>query len=565
MLKDCIEIFEKEIEEYKKNNPSGDEISFITDDYALTAGTYYLLDLETGEIKETLEVDKNSTDKSSLYEKFAKMEYLSMYMDSNKAIADKNIFSNNIYSFIAKKENVAEKITDEVIDGYYNKILTFTQNSDTDKKKLYIAYEEENGATNVENAEKAKTAIKKFVAQFDAGSSKGRLAVFFDVDLSEYEKEGYRYIVANVYNTNEYNYQKQSEIFGLPNNNMGLNSDKPYLKNKSRINDLPYALSQEDVMLQKLFFDDLSNKVKHSKSLIKNDNKTQANYYMHLTTDNGEAIIDDYSIIFNNEKFEIHQNNYLNNNYEYQYIAKNKNELIEDIDKFLYNFNLKKHLYKSEIDIKKYPRLTQNLKQSNKAWGDWFYKNNDKPIKAVLNKIFISRILDTLVEPPKEFSSFYQITDLATLRFNIFYSIKNYLRKDTEAMIDEFKQIYDKIKEKINSDETKNFENDKEAFFAMGQLEYYFIYKKKNAQTHDDAIPFLTSVYSKNAKNEIFKLFKIRSYDIPLNWKNFNNLYAMIQEYDYPKKMDKESVLAGYLHSCILLENTEKEDANNIK
>lgn len=39
MLKDCLEIFEKEIEHYKKINLNGDEISFITDNYSLTTGT----------------------------------------------------------------------------------------------------------------------------------------------------------------------------------------------------------------------------------------------------------------------------------------------------------------------------------------------------------------------------------------------------------------------------------------------------------------------------------------------------------------------------------------------
>ena len=48
MLKDCIEIFEKEIEEYKETNPNGDEISFITDDYALTAGKDFFFCIENG-------------------------------------------------------------------------------------------------------------------------------------------------------------------------------------------------------------------------------------------------------------------------------------------------------------------------------------------------------------------------------------------------------------------------------------------------------------------------------------------------------------------------------------
>lgn len=284
MLEDCIVIFKKELDEYRKQHQEDGEISFITDGYALTSGTYYLLDLETGAEKEKLNVDKNLTNKSSLYEKFAKMEYLSMYMDSNKPVADKKIFSNNIYSFIVKKKSVAKEaknakkdedakkekeiITEENIDEYYNKILKFAENSDAGKRKLYALYEKEHGATNSDNAEKAKEAVKDFLAKLDVKASDERLAIFFDVDFSEYKKEGNRYIEANIYNSNKYNYQKQSEIFGLPNNNMGLNVKKPYLENKSRKNTLPCALSQRGVMLQKLFFDYLLNLYSEKKQNI---------------------------------------------------------------------------------------------------------------------------------------------------------------------------------------------------------------------------------------------------------------------------------------------------------
>lgn len=80
-----------------------------------------MLNIETRDVLEQLEVDKNTDKTTDLYRKFAKLEYLSMYMDSNKAVADKNIFSNNIYSFIVKKENVSEKITEAVIEEYYDK------------------------------------------------------------------------------------------------------------------------------------------------------------------------------------------------------------------------------------------------------------------------------------------------------------------------------------------------------------------------------------------------------------------------------------------------------------
>lgn len=569
MLKDCIEIFEKEIEKYKLQNPDGDEISFITDNYSLTAGTYYLLDIETGEVKETLEVgksdDNNTTD---LYRKFAKLEYVSMYIDSNKAVGDKNIFSNNIYSFIVKKENITEKINDDIIEGYFTKIIQFKETTDSDKKKLYIEYEKQHGKTDSSLAEKSQTAVKNFFKTYNPENQKGRLALFFDVDFEEYKKESNRYLLANIYNANKYNYIKNNLIFGLSNNNMGLNEKKTYLKNKSRKSELPYAVSQTNIMLQKLFFDDIKNKIRQkenniTKTSVEAQNQT-VNYYMHLISENGEPIIDDYSLISNNEEVYIRQNNYLNNKDNYEYENVSKIRFFDEINKHLYNFKLKNNIYKKDIEDKKYPRLAQNIKRSNSAWGDWLFKNNEEPIKAILNEVCISRVLDTFIEPDDK-QNWNILSNIAALRFNIFYSLKNhFLEKEIKEMSDEneFMQIYNKLKEKINSNTTQTFENNKEAFFAMGQIEYYLIYKQKEPK-HDEAIPFLTSFYSKKAKNEILKLFRIRAYDIPMKWLQFNNLYAMIQEYNYPKKFEIENVLAGYLHNCVLLENNSKNTNND--
>ena len=110
--------------------------------------------------------------------------------------------------------------------------------------------------------------------------------------------------------------------------------------------------------------------------------------------------------------------------------------------------------------------------------------------------------------------------------------------------------------------ETLRFDTDEEAFFGMGQIAYFLMCKTKSKIKHDVAVPFLTSVYSESAKNEIFKLFVVKSYDIPLKWNKFNNLYAMVQEYRYPKKMNFECVFAGFLHNNFLLlkNNIEKNE-----
>ena len=72
-------------------------------------------------------------------------------------------FSNNIFSFIVKKENIEEKITESIIDGYYSKILKFSEIQIQIKRKLYIDYETKYGKTDNTLADKAKDKIKQFI------------------------------------------------------------------------------------------------------------------------------------------------------------------------------------------------------------------------------------------------------------------------------------------------------------------------------------------------------------------------------------------------------------------
>lgn len=591
MLKDCIEIFEKEIEGYKETNSNGDEISFITDDYALTAGTYYLLDIETGEVKETLDVDKNSP-KDSLYNKIAIMYYLSDRYNADKSILSKTgkkIASNNIYSFIIPQpkkffELGDEMIFDKLIPNYYSCMEKYT---DKKKQKCREKFELEAGNVSVEDLQKTKKVVIDFLKNFPNKDANKRIGIFFDVNIDYYKKENRRYYSAYIYNKNDYNYFKHSgnEIIqvGLPDNNMGLNDDKPYLENKTRKKEifskkcLPVALNQEDVEKQKLYFDHLSNKSKAKcyyivkEKIDKSKSIKETDFYMNINIDNdGITYINDYYIITNDtSKKYISINNYIeNSNEKYNYEPKNLQTLLSDVDRILYEYKLKDNLYNinsKDSYFKDKPKLVSSIRDSNYAWINLFYKNNYKPLNAIFNKI-LSRVLDTFIEPPKKIdkTDFKILRSIAILRFNLIYSIKNYiLEKENKEMskLSVFPDLYEKIKDKISQNETAQFDDDKEAFFAMGQIAYYLMSKSKDkTSNHDVAIPFLTSIYSNNAKNEIFKLFRIRSYSIPLKWNKFKNLYAMVQEYNYPEKMDIESVLAGYLHNSLFWENLSKDN-----
>ena len=571
MLKDCIEIFEKEIEGHKKTNPNGDEISFITDDYALTTGTYYLLDLETGEVKETLDVDKDST-KDSL--RFAKMEYLSMYMDSNKAVADKNIFSNNVYSFIAKKENVAEKVTEAIIDGYYEKILNFNKNPDADKKKLYIEYEKIHGETNKIAADKAKDAVKKFIAGYDAGTQKGRLAIFFDVDFSEYEKEGNRYILANVYNSNKFNYSKREEIFGLPNNNMGLNVKKPYLENKSRKSGLPYSISQDEVLVQKLFFDYLLNVF------------AQKKYYLYFTDKgikrfgNKEYPTDDISGFFirimkgqkeceildcapvdsRTDKINVKVDNVLNikdtdknpKNLNYKTYS-SLCELIPVINEILYSKWLESNYFADAKDIKiknDSGKLKDILLKTRNLWVDWFYKGKTENLARNFKDFSMEIIKNTI-------RNFY--IPKAREQYNLRIALINYFDKEENNMSDKIKTIVENLDTKINSKINLEIESDEEFYFAVGQIANYFISLNKTTKKTQSLIsPILQCKSADKIKKQLQKMYMKYNYAIPTNALRFNNLYGMICRFEPKKSVDFDMLTGGYLYQSLIYKKNEE-------
>ncbi len=47
-----------------------------------------------------------------------------------------------------------------------------------------------------------------------------------DKTRAVYQQEGLRYLLPNLYNSNDFNRKQDGKILGLPNNNMGMNSKK---------------------------------------------------------------------------------------------------------------------------------------------------------------------------------------------------------------------------------------------------------------------------------------------------------------------------------------------------
>lgn len=560
MLKDCIEILKQKESEYSFSN----KVGFYTDSgYILNPGIYCVVDMESLKSlkmivserknkKKEYETDyeyiceyEHSPSCSDFYNKIKMFDFLSGPATVRSKIVD-NAYTTNCFS-LGVKVNEKGCLLKVNINKYFEKAQEILKDSEyfSDFRKyensmeefIRIAKDEIN--CNLENGKLKKDYFIKIYADLSVEEYSKLHSIYFDNYAWGEEKGFYSSEIRKEHSDNK-----------IPVNFVNLNRKKPFNANKTRkVPAICYEFSQD------LKDRELLSKYLQSHSLEKEKFKER---YMKVYNDIHAGFgFSDY-VVFpeTTENFDCCCDNYLKvEPGRYQYGV---NITIDDIDKELYNGNLIKYIEGNKLNNIG-SRLLSNITEYSCVWVNFFHKKNYKPLKAVFNKVCFSRVWDTFDE------SLIFLREKAALRFNLVYSIKNYiLKKENKKMsdINIFSEIYEKIKEKIERNETLRFDTDEEAFFGMGQIAYFLLYKTKSNIKHDAAVPFLTSVYSESAKNEIFKLFVVRSYDISLKRIIFNNLYAMVQEYRYPKKMNFECVFAGFLHNNVLLSknNIEKNE-----
>lgn len=580
MLKDCLEIFKSKLDDKNK---------LILDEYVLQDGTYIIVKPSEDffEIKEVINIkfDKKSRqiDRSNkYYDKLCFYEYNSYYLESNKAIKDKNIFSNNYLTFFIKKESIySDKITNDVIDSYFaileNPYLKYPKS----KPKSYEAYksiEKELGEVDIEKIEKNKKWIKENIYEL-AEKYKGKdyLKIFFETDDEEYIREGKRYFIPNIYNSSDYNKKIDDIIWGLPNNNMGMNAKKPYLENKTRNEKVPYLIDSNEVMLQKKFFDFLLNKSNLGKiNIYLNDEEIIAN-------ENGKMLEREFNGIFlrikKGKELEIQGNDIITNYTpklmkKFNYINILGDELEEKYQEFYCQFSDKKSMENvldailfSKFLINNYfteakdISIKDNVLKSNLLIGrdaifNWLYKGYKNGIDRVLIKISINLIKDSVRKDNLK---------KAKNQFNLRWSFENYFNGGSN-MADIIYEIQSNLRRKINSSDIEEISSDKEYYFAIGQLVYYLLSlsKSKSKNKIQSLVnPFINSKSNDVLKEKLRILYLKYNYAIEQQSKRFNNLYGMILSYEPNEKINQDMILAGYLKSSLIYEKDSKEEKKN--
>ncbi|OXS24587.1 MAG: hypothetical protein BI182_04405 [Acetobacterium sp. MES1] len=586
MLKDCIDIFER------KYSSAGDAL--ITDNYTLDPGTYILVDMD-GQIIDQKDVVRNKFERIG-FDDFIERDYLSKLLDMNKPIDGKKVIhSNNYLSFWIKKDNLQPdntgnaKLSLDIVNNYYailkNPRLKYTKKS----LELYDDLETSIGSPDLQILEFCKTWITEHIFSFiddpQIKFDKTYLKIFFLADLNLYHQESQRYFLPNIYNTTDYNILINNQIFGLPNNNMGMNAKKPYLENKTRIKSkVPYLLSTNDVYIQKKFFDYLYNYANQGKTNV------------YFSTDS-----DDPDPIYPYESSQAHSKNF--NGY-FLRIQKGKELEIRDydliagyspdLDHFVIhqaipipkdahsdltyedNLNLKsvEHLINStffrkflttnyfteagDIRLNDF-RVKEELLRCRNGFFTWFYKGDSRTIKNLFPKSSHELIKNSI-------SNGHFIK--AIEQFNVRDGFITYF-KGGKSMADQLNPIRKVLRKKINSTGDHSIESDLEYFYAVGQITNFYLSKtKSNQPVYSTINPVINCKTDEKLKDLIKRLFLKYNYAIQPS-RRFGNLQSMIFSYIPDSPIDSVTLIAGYLSPNLLYESNKEtktqEEKTNVE
>ena len=578
MLKDCIEIFEKELLLKGEN--------LIIDNYLPSDGTYVIVSTKDDEffIKDVFDIKYNKKlneieGRENIYFKqICEYDYNSKLIDMNKPIDTKKVIhSNNYLSFFIKKESITnKKITSEIIENYYKILSNPKLKYKTLKaKEIYNSVEENLEDIDQEFLQKIQLWIKENIFKLDnlgiEIKGKDYLKIFFEVPIEKYINEGKRYLIPNIYNSNDFNQIISNEVYGLHNNNMGLNSKKPYLENKSRKTKVPYLLNQSEVLLQKKFFDYLLNlaskgqvnvyindiDIKSFKNDDMIDDKDFNGIYMRIKKGK-ELEIQSYDLITSykyllKKPFKLQNildlsDKYIDNEYEECGDRKKFQSVINNV---LFSKYLVNNYFTDAKDISiKDNILKKNLLISRDKIFGYIYKGNEVGVYEILNKVSLELIKNNII-----IGNFIK----ASHQYNMRCSLENYFKGGVN-MSDLIYDIKSKLREKINSEDTQNIEDDKEYYFALGQFINYLLSKSKsNKKVHSLANPFINAKNDRIIKDKLRNIYKKYNYDINMNSKRVNNLYAMIVSYESQGKVNQDMIIAGYLHSNLIYESNKGE------
>ena len=597
MFKECLDVFSEMLKH---------EDNLILKGYVPADGSYIIVKND-GTVKNAdIKFDKKTRDLNctddTLLNDICFYDYHSKLISMNKPIDIKKVIhSNNYLAFAVKKESITTKLTEAIIDNYYDTLknpLEKKYKKSKEASKIYQKFEEDHGVVNITLLEKCRSWIKQNVFSIDKLvnvdlGKKEYLKIFFEVFETNEEdnkknkelfiQEDNRYIYPNIYNNNYYNVEVDGKIQGIPDNNMGMNAKKPFLSIKTRKNPASYLLDGDTALLQKQFFEYLMNFATNGKN----------NIYVDIINNKIEA----YSDKEEREKFSgIEAGYYLRIQKGKELEIQVQDNIVNYQDKLLLNFNYQDFF---NMNIEKYPEYTKDIGIYTKRTDvgrlinniffskylltnyftdandisvkdsvlkriiimyrnvifDWIYKGIDNNFEVVEKQFALELIKNTLIND-------YNLRAMTQL--NLHWSFEDYFanleKRGGEKMADIATKIRMSVKEKVMSkDKAVIVSNNEEYYYAIGQLMAYFISLSKASKKAQSLInPVLNAQNDTVIKTRLLQLYKKYNYNILTKNSRVKNLYAMILGYRSEGKVNQEMILFGYMDNNVIYTKSEE-------
>lgn len=603
MFKECLDVFSEMLKH---------EDNLILKSYVPADGSYVIVKKD-GTVKNAdIKIDKKTRDLNctddTLLSDICFYDYHSKLISMNKPMDSKKVIhSNNYLAFAVKKDSITTKLTEAIIDNYYDTLknpLEAKYKKSKEASKIYQKFEEEYAPVNIEILEKCRSWIKQHIFSIDKLididlKKKDYLKIFFEIFEADEEdnkknkelfiQEDNRYIFPNIYNSNDYNVEVEGKIQGIPDNNLGMNAKKPFLSIKTRKNPASYLLDGDTALLQKQFFEYLMNFASNGKN----------NVYVDTVNNKIEA----YGDKEERKKFAgIEAGYYLRIQKGKELEIQVQDNLVNYQDKLLLNFNYQDFF---KMNIENYPEYTKDIGIHSKRTSvgrlineiffskylltnyftdasdisvkdsvlkrmivmyrnvifDWIYKGIDNNFETAEKRFALDLIKNALIN---------NYTLRAMTQLNLHWSFKDYFaelkQQGGEKMAEVATEIRESIKERVMSKEKVKMPiNDKEYYYAVGQLVAYFISLSKASKKSQSMInPVINISDDRVLKERLIQLYKKYNYAIEHYNVRFKNLFAMILAYKPDARTDKqtkdEMILFGYMDSNSIY--TKKEENN---
>ena len=574
MINEALEVFKKIY------NKEGEEL--VVSKHIPKDGTYILVNIESEKIINKLNIAYDKKNKkidgelNQYYSYIRAFDYYSNLVDMNKPMdSKKTIHSNQIYSFFIKKDSIREnKLTKSIIEGYKKNLLNPEEKYNSkEAKELYKNIANKLPEIEKETVEKIFLWIETNINEdLLEDSKKDYLKIFFvksdlDISLELFKNEHKRYLIPNIFNSNDYNKKIEETIYGLSNNNMGLNAKKTFLENKTRKISTPYLVDTEEILLQYAFYNYLLPEVKQGNYFIyfteneiipktyKDACPNGARYLLNATYSK-DIDIKNFNIISKSDSQEININfreilhQKRKDSDEIEYGNLNREKIMNNINKILFYNSLLGNFLASDgdLDIKDI-EIKKLLMKYRNAFYKWFYLNDETEVKKSIKKIYLDAVMVAIGN-----GHLFK----ANQQLDLGFCLEEYFYKKSELM-EEIMSIKEVFLNHTLSEEDWELLNGEEYFFAVGQILAYINYMRNSKAKSLNFIKQLTFIKNPTIlKEKIKKIVISYSHIFETKNKKINRTISNISLYQ-PKEIKIDILLAGFTADIVFFKKREEK------